>query len=170
MTECSTATDTHAAGAQDGSQSALTAGHNPTHMDPAQHTNTSSGLRLQCHGAHERGSGTRQHDSRHAMLAARTEGTSPNTSRPSTQPYCGSIVNRPTPYTQSEYHTFPTTQFPEALIYQVVAGRAVTSTAALHSTVDSTLYRFDVYRLIQARPSVLVRHAVPSMTDCFGSH
>ena len=43
VTECSTATDTHAAGAQDGSQSALTAGPNPT-----QHTNTSSGLRLQC--------------------------------------------------------------------------------------------------------------------------
>ena len=48
VTECSTATDTHAAGAQDGSQSALTAEPNPTHMDPAQHTNTSSGLRLQC--------------------------------------------------------------------------------------------------------------------------
>ena len=31
VTECSTATDTHAAGAQDGSQSALTAGPNPTH-------------------------------------------------------------------------------------------------------------------------------------------
>ena len=41
VTECSTATDTHAAGAQDGSQSALTAGPNPTQ-------NTSSGLRLQC--------------------------------------------------------------------------------------------------------------------------
>ena len=31
VTECSTATDTHAAGAQDDSQSALTAGPNPTH-------------------------------------------------------------------------------------------------------------------------------------------
>ena len=48
VTECSTATDTHAAGAQDGSQLALTAGPNPTHVDPTQHTNTSSGLRLQC--------------------------------------------------------------------------------------------------------------------------
>ena len=33
VTECSPATDTHAAGAQDGSQSALTAGPNPTHID-----------------------------------------------------------------------------------------------------------------------------------------
>ena len=33
VTECSTATDTHAAGAQDGSQLALTAGPNPTHID-----------------------------------------------------------------------------------------------------------------------------------------
>ena len=48
VTECSTVTDTHAAGAQDGSQSALTAGPNPTHVDPTQHTSTSSGLRLQC--------------------------------------------------------------------------------------------------------------------------
>ena len=53
VTECSTATDTHAAGAQDGSQSALTAGSNQlmsgsVQMDPAQHTNTSSGVRLQC--------------------------------------------------------------------------------------------------------------------------
>ena len=48
VTECSTATDTHAAGAQDGSQAALTAGSNPTHMDPTQHTNTSSGMRMQC--------------------------------------------------------------------------------------------------------------------------
>ena len=48
VTECSTATDTHAAGAQDSSQSALIAGPNTTHMDPTQHTNTSSGLRLQC--------------------------------------------------------------------------------------------------------------------------
>ena len=46
VTECSTATDTHAAGAQDGSQSTLTAGPNPTHVDPTHHTNT-SGL-LQC--------------------------------------------------------------------------------------------------------------------------
>ena len=169
MTECSTATDTHAAGAQDGSQSALTVGHNPTHMDPAQHTQhiirTETAV---C--AHERGSGTRQHDSRHAMLAARTEGTSPNTIRPSTQPYCGSIVNRPTPYTQSEYHTFPTAQLPEALIHQVVAGRAVTSTAALHSTVDSSTVQIRYIDLIQARPSVLVRHAVHSHDGLLGSH
>ena len=33
VTECSTATHTHAAGAQDGSQSALTAGPNPTNID-----------------------------------------------------------------------------------------------------------------------------------------
>ena len=128
---------------QDGSQSALTAGHNPTHMDPAQHTQhiirTETAV-----SAQERGSGTRQHDSRHVVTAARTVGTSPNTIRPSTQPYCGSIVNRPTPYTQSEYHTFPTAQFPEALIHQVVAGRAVTPTAALHSTADSSMYRLDI--------------------------
>ena len=53
VTECSTATNTHAAGAQNGSQSALTAGSNQlmsgsVQMDPAQHTNTSSLLRLQC--------------------------------------------------------------------------------------------------------------------------
>ena len=61
VTECSTATDTHAAGAQDSSQSALTAGPNPTHMDPTQHTNTSSGLSLQCaltRGARAQGSTT----------------------------------------------------------------------------------------------------------------
>ena len=53
VTECSTATDTHAAGAQDGSQSALTAGPNPTHMDPTQHKHI---IRTTvC--AHERGSG-----------------------------------------------------------------------------------------------------------------
>ena len=76
-----------------------TAGPNPTHMDPTQHTQhiirTETAV---C--AHERGSGTRQHDSRHVMSAARTEGAAPNTIRPSTQPfiqYCGSIVNRPTP-------------------------------------------------------------------------
>ena len=62
VTECSTATDTHAAGAQDGSQSALTAGHNTTHKHIIR-TETAV-----C--AHERGSGTRQHDSRHVMLAA----------------------------------------------------------------------------------------------------
>ena len=124
VTECSTATDTHAAGAQDGSQSALTAGPNPTHMDPAQHTQhiirTETAV---C--AHERGSGTRHHDSRHVMSAARTEGAAPNTIRPSTQPfiqYCGSIVNRPTPYTQRECHTFPTAQLPEGITHQVVAG------------------------------------------------
>ena len=58
VTECSTATDTHAAGAQDGSQSALTAGPNTTHMDPTQHTNTSSGLRLHV-GSADRGSSSK---------------------------------------------------------------------------------------------------------------
>ena len=79
VTECSTATHTHAAGAQDGSQSALTAGPNPTHKHIIR-TETAV-----C--AHERGSGTRQHDSRHVMLAARTEGAAPNTIPPSTQPF-----------------------------------------------------------------------------------
>ena len=37
VTDCSTATDTHAAGAQDGSQSALTAAE-WAQMDPTQHT------------------------------------------------------------------------------------------------------------------------------------
>ena len=79
VTECSTATDTHAAGAQDSSQSALTAGPNPTHKHIIR-TETAV-----C--AHKRGSSTRQHDSRHVMLAARTEGAAPNTIRPSTQPF-----------------------------------------------------------------------------------
>ena len=35
--------------------------------------------------AHERGSGTTQHDSRHVVTAARTEGAALNTIRPSTQ-------------------------------------------------------------------------------------
>ena len=79
--ECSTATDTHAAGAQDGSQSALTAGPNPTH--PTHHQDRTE--TAVC--AHERGSGTRQHDSRHVMSVVRTEGAAPNTIRPSTQPF-----------------------------------------------------------------------------------
>ena len=69
VTECSTATDTHAAGAQNGSQSALTAdewvgsdGPSTTHKHIIR-TETAV-----C--AHERGSGTRQHDRRHVMLAA----------------------------------------------------------------------------------------------------
>ena len=37
--------------------------------------------------AHEWGSGTRQHDSRHVMLAARTDGAGPNRIPPSTQPF-----------------------------------------------------------------------------------
>ena len=74
VTECSTATDTHAAGAQDGSQAALIAEPNPTHKHIIR-TETAV-----C--AHERGSGTRQHDSRHVMLAARTEGAAPNTIHP----------------------------------------------------------------------------------------
>ena len=87
VTECSTATDTHAAGAQDGSQSALTAGPNTTHMHGSntRHKHVIRTETAVC--AHERGSGTRQHDSRHVMLAARTEGAAPNTIRPSTQSF-----------------------------------------------------------------------------------
>ena len=66
VTECSTATDTHAAGAQDGSHAVSTDswtqhnthGPNTTHMDPTQHTNTSSGLRLHV-GSTDRGSSSK---------------------------------------------------------------------------------------------------------------
>ena len=70
VTECSTATDTHAAGAQDGSQSALTAGHNPTHKHIIR-TETEV-----C--AHET-----------AVMSCwqRTVRAVPNTIRPSTQPF-----------------------------------------------------------------------------------
>ena len=81
VTECSTATDTHTAGAQDGSQSALTAGPNTKH----KHVHVIRTETAVC--AHERGSGTRQHDSRHVMLGARTEGAAPNTILPSTQSF-----------------------------------------------------------------------------------
>ena len=98
VTECSTATDTHAAGAQDGSQSALTAGPNPTHMDPTQHTNTLSGLRLQC--ALTRGA--RVQDSTTAVMSCWQRGQREQLQtqfapRLSLLQYCGSIVNRPTP-------------------------------------------------------------------------
>ena len=98
VTECSTATDTHAAGAQDGSQLALTAGPNPTHMDPTQHTNTSSGLRLQC--ALTRGA--RVQDSTTAVMSCWQRGQREQLQtqfapRLSHLQYCGSIVNRPTP-------------------------------------------------------------------------
>ena len=98
VTECSTATDTHAAGAQDGSQLALTAGPNPTHMDPTQHTNTSSGLRLQC--ALTRGAWVQ--DSTTAVMSCWQRGQREQlqtqfTPRLSLLQYCGSIVNRLTP-------------------------------------------------------------------------
>ena len=89
VTECSTATDTHAAGAQDGSQSALTAGPNPTH----KHVHVIRTETAMC--AHERGSGTRQHDRRHVTLAGRTEGAPPNTIHPSTQPFTIDPLPRP---------------------------------------------------------------------------
>ena len=104
VTECSTATDTHAAGAQDGSQSALTAGPNPTHVDPTQHTNTSSGLRLQC--ALMRGA--RVQDSTTAIMSWWQRGQ-----RPSTQSFTIDPLPRPSASTTP----FPTAQLPEALTH-----------------------------------------------------
>ena len=117
VTECSTATDTHAAGAQDGSQSALTAGPNPTHVNPTQHTNTSSGLRLQC--ALMRGA--RVQDSTIAVISCWQRGQreqfqtqfAPRLSHLQSPPLRPSASTTP----------FPTAQLPEALTHQVVAGR-----------------------------------------------
>ena len=68
--------------------------------------------------AHERGSGTRQHDSRHVMLAARTEGAAPNTIRPSTQPftilwvYCQYTHSLPRPNASTTRSPPPSSQRP----------------------------------------------------------
>ena len=91
VTECSTATDTHAAGAQDGSQSALTAGPNTTHKHIIR-TETAV-------YADERGSGK---DSTTAVMSCWQRGQREQLQpqfapRLSLLQYCGSIVNRPTP-------------------------------------------------------------------------
>ena len=118
VTECSTATDTHVAGVQDGSQSTLTAGPNTTHMDPTQHTNTSSGLRLQC--ALTRGA--RVQDSTTAVMS-RWQCRQREQLQTQFSPRL-SHLQSPSPIDPARVsHLFPTTQLPEALTHQVVAGR-----------------------------------------------
>ena len=134
VTECSTATDTHAAGAQDGSQSALTAGPNPTH----KHVHVIRTETAVC--AHERGSGTRQHDSRHVTLAGRTEGAPPNTIHPSTQPFTIEPLHSAADRTDA-------------------SSRLVSFPAPISLKWLGTRLAAD---LTQAQPSVLVRNAIPS--------
>ena len=52
---------------------------------------------------------------------------------------------------QREYHTFPTTQLPEVLTYQVVAGRAVTPTAETAARVCALRLELACYDMC-ARP------------------
>ena len=118
--------------------SALTAGHNPTHMDPTQHkhiirTETAVSRRSR----EGLGYKTARQPSCHDGSADSGSSSKHNSPLDSAfyNSYCGSIVNRPTPQTQRECHTFPTAQLPEDLTHQVVAGRAVTSTAPLYSTI-----------------------------------
>ena len=90
VTECSTATDMHTCSWCTKRQPVST----DSWIQPADEWVSSDGpstthkhiIRTEtavC--AHERGLGTRQHDRRHVMLAARTEGAAPTTIRPSTQ-------------------------------------------------------------------------------------
>ena len=62
-------------------------------LPAADHCTLCQCTQYQC--AHERGSGTRQHDSRHVTLAGRTEGAPPNTIHPSTQPFTIDPLPRP---------------------------------------------------------------------------
>ena len=66
--------------------------------------------------AHKRGSGTTQHDSRHVVTAARTEGAALSTIRPSTQ----LVIVAPLLDPARVPHLSPTAQL---LTHQVVAGR-----------------------------------------------